>query len=354
MSANNLLSMAGWMFLPNLATGWLQSIWYGVTIRAGDPKPQPGSPKFNMHKRRIYISVVSIYLLYTIYEADWDIRRASDFYQDLNVSLNATDRDIKSRFRRLAATYHPDKVSSTSASEGYFVHLKLAQDTLLNPAKRFAYERFGPSMLEWQRCSSVKDYVMTGLWNVIPYYGAAAVVMYIMGFLGYLEWGKYWRWITLIIMCVFECHTISRPYFPYAATKFLNPILTTISNHPPILPFQLIELARKASITMFIAFSQIGPMLSPPTVAIGTDGTDAQLARLEASAKAADAQASALISIDMSPFVNDPVALKEMKGQVKEWLVQNTIRNDPEVRDAMGNVLKRRRVDAPAGAKGTR
>ena len=342
-------------------TGWLQSIYYGITIRAGDPKPQPGSPRFIQHRRRIHIIVVSAYLLYTIYEADWDIRRASDFYQDLRLPHYATDREIKSRFRRLAAIHHPDKVSSSSGtSEGYFVHLTLAQDTLLNPAKRFAYERFGPDITNWQRCSSIRDYLTTGLQSTLPYYGAAAVFMYILGLLGYLEWGKYWRWLTLIVLCVFELHTISRPNFPVFADKLLNPFLTTFTRHPPYLPFQLIQLGRKISITMYIAFSQIGPLLQPPSQsnipanATPEVQTRQQLDRLEAIAKIADTEAARLMSMEMSPFVGDQEALKDVKGKVKEWLVQNTIRSDPEVRDALGTLLKRRRVDAPAGARGNR
>ncbi|TAQ90875.1 hypothetical protein B7494_g805 [Chlorociboria aeruginascens] len=357
--ASNLLSLAGWTFLPNLVTGWVQSFWYGITIRAGDPKPQPGSARYIAHRRRIHIIVVSAYLLYTIYEADWDLRRASDFYQDLGVPHSATEREIKSRFRRLAAIHHPDKVSSSApSSENYFVHLKVAQDTLLNPSKRFAYERFGPDILQWQRCSSIRDYLVHGLQAILPYYGAAAIFMYFLGLLGYLEWGKYWRWLSLIILCVFELHTISRPYFPLIAAKLLNPILTTFSSHPAYLPFQLIQLARKLSITLYIAFGQIGPLLQAPT-ALPQHGNPEvilkqQLDRLEATAKTADIEASRLMGMEMSPFVGDPQALREVKGKVQEWLVQNTIRNDPEVRDAIGTTLKRRRVDAPAGARGNR
>ncbi|TVY54833.1 Chaperone protein DnaJ [Lachnellula suecica] len=361
--SGNLLSLAGWTFLPNLVTGWLQSLYYGITIRAGEPKPQPGSPKFLLHRRRIHITVVSAYLLYTIYEADWEIRRASDFYQDLGIPYTATEREIKSRFRRLAAIYHPDKVSSTSASassQDYFVHLKLASDTLLNPAKRFAYERFGPSMLEWQRCSSIRDYVLQGLQSILPYYGAAAIAMYVLGLLGYLDWGKYWRWLTLLCLCVFELHAISRPYFPSIATSLINPLLTTLSAHPPYLPFQLIALGKKMSVTLYIAFSQIGPLLASqaaanaPAAANPEVALNQQLDRLEATARAADTDATRLMAMDMSPFVGDEAALNGVKGKVRDWLVQNTIRNDPEVRDALGNLLKRRRVDAPAGARGNR
>jgi hypothetical protein len=302
--------------------------------------------------------VVSAYLLYTIFEADWEIRRSGDFYQDLTIPLSATEREIKSRFRRLAAIHHPDKVSSsTPISEGYFVHLKLAQDTLLNPVKRFAYERFGPDVLKWQHCSSHRDYILHGLQSILPYYGMAAVFMFFLGLLGYLNWGKYWRWLTLICLCVFELHTISRPNFPIIATKILSPILTTFTNHAPYLPFQLIQLLRKISITLYIAFSQIGPLLQPqeqtanatPEVALKQ-----QLDRLEASAKAADIEAARLMAMEMSPFMGDAAALKDVKGKVKEWLVQNTIRSDPMVRDAIGNELKKRRVNAPAGARGNR
>lgn len=337
----------------------MQSLWYGISIRAGDPKPQPGSPKFLEHRRRIHIIVVSAYLLYTVYEADWDIRRASDFYQDLGIPHHATDREIKSRFRRLAAIYHPDKISSTSSvAEGYFVHLKKVQDILLDPAKRYAYDRFGPGMAEWRNCASIRDYLVVGLQTTLPYYGFGAVFMYILGMLGYLEWGKYWRWLTLVVLCVFELHTISRPYFPPIAAKIVNPLLTSFTQHPPYLPFQLIQLLRKMSITLYIAFSQIGPLLESPEAARLQGDPELvlrqQLDRLEMTAKASDVEATRLMGMEMAPYVGDPLALKEVQGKVKEWLVQNTIRSDPEVRDALGKLLKRRRVDAPAGARGNR
>ena len=84
-----------------LATGWLQTLYYGITIRAGDPKPQPGTPRYQKHRRRIHITVILAYLLYTLYEADYQMRRQGDFYQALGVAHDVDDRGIKSRFRRL-------------------------------------------------------------------------------------------------------------------------------------------------------------------------------------------------------------------------------------------------------------
>ena len=125
--SNSILSYVGWTFLPNvrspqyallfvhlsriinrgmtdklqLVTGWIQSIYYSITIRAGDPKPQPGSPRYIKHRSRIHIAVIVIYLLYTIYEADYWVRQEGSFYQDLDLPVDVDEKKIKARFRRL-------------------------------------------------------------------------------------------------------------------------------------------------------------------------------------------------------------------------------------------------------------
>ena len=96
-----ILSYAGWAFLPNLVTGWLQSVYYGIAIRAGDPKPQPGTPRYQKHRRRIHMIVVIAYLLYTLFEADYWVRQNGDFYQVLGLAPGAGEKAIKSKFRRL-------------------------------------------------------------------------------------------------------------------------------------------------------------------------------------------------------------------------------------------------------------
>ncbi|KAF3345271.1 Cutinase [Verticillium dahliae VDG2] len=302
---SNFLSLLGWSFLPNFVTGWTQTIYYSITIRAGDPRPQPGSARYIPHRRRIHFLVVSLYLLYTLYEADHDLRRDGSFYADLGLStLAPEDREIKSRFRRLAAVHHPDK-SSDADGASRFIHLKLASDTLLNPAARFAYDRFGPEVTQWQRLTTVRDYLARGvLQSLLPHYA-------------------------------------------------------------PLLPFQLIALARKASITLYIAFNQLGPLIDVllaggPPQPDDDDDANAQeslhqgLERLDALARGLDHDAAKLLSMEMVPYAGDAEALGAVRAKVKDWLGQNTIRADPMVKDAVGNSIRRRRTDAPAGAKGTR
>jgi hypothetical protein len=43
-----------------------------------------------------------------------------------------------------------------------------------------------------------------------------------------------------------------------------------------------------------------------------------------------------------------------LREKLKEWFVQNVLRSNPQVRDAEGRALARRRRGAPAGARGTK
>lgn len=45
--------------------------------------------------------VIVLYLLFTIFEADWQLRRQGDFYTILGVLPSADERVIQSRFRKL-------------------------------------------------------------------------------------------------------------------------------------------------------------------------------------------------------------------------------------------------------------
>jgi hypothetical protein len=94
-----------------LVTGWVQSFYYRLTIRAGDPIPQPGHPRFERHKRNIFVLVIISYLLYTIYEVDWELQRRGDFYRDLGVAVDTDEKWIQSKFRKL---YDADYISATT------------------------------------------------------------------------------------------------------------------------------------------------------------------------------------------------------------------------------------------------
>lgn len=119
----------------------------------------------------------------------------------------------------------------------------------------------------------------------------------------------------------------------------------------------MLALARKAALTLFIALSQLGPLFQTSIagpVSASSAQQQQQLLKLEQLASHNEAEASRLLALDMAPFVGDDGAVKDLRGKIREWLVQNTIRSDPEVRDAMGRAMARRRMGAPMGSRGTR
>ena len=90
--------------------------------------------------------------------------------------------------------YHPDKVTQPElrpAAEAFYIHLKQARDTLVDPVKRFAYDRFGPDMLEWKQCTTIHDYVFAGATRMAPLYIGSLVFLVVSGFQGFLEAGRY-------------------------------------------------------------------------------------------------------------------------------------------------------------------
>ena len=154
----------------------------------------------------------------------------------------------------------------------------------------------------------------------------------------------------------FEAYTVTRPYFPPLSSKLVNPFLTTFTSHPPLLPFQQLVLARKAGIAIIIALARIRPLLQPPEESAAPNSETEllqQLGRLEKISKTTEIEATRLLALDMAPFAGDDETVKGVRAQLQSWLVENTIKSDKEVRDAVGRVMGKRRPDAPHGARGT-
>lgn len=67
----------------------------------------------------------------------------ADFYETLGVSRDADEKTLKSAFRKRAMQYHPDRNPGDQSAEAKFKELNEAYETLKDPQKRAAYDRFG-------------------------------------------------------------------------------------------------------------------------------------------------------------------------------------------------------------------
>ncbi|HEX2602789.1 MAG TPA: molecular chaperone DnaJ [Gemmatimonadaceae bacterium] len=71
----------------------------------------------------------------------------ADFYQTLGVVRTASDAEIKTAYRKLAMTYHPDRNNGSKDAEEKFKAITEAYDVLRDPDKRAMYDRYGEAGL---------------------------------------------------------------------------------------------------------------------------------------------------------------------------------------------------------------
>ncbi|KAJ5730980.1 Heat shock protein DnaJ N-terminal [Penicillium malachiteum] len=346
----SILPYIGWAILPNYATNILQSVYYGITIRAGEPRPLPQTTRYERHRRRIFLFVIVAYLLYTLYETFHQVQLAGDFYQVLGVSPFADERAIKSRFRRLAAQHHPDKVTIDNGSEAYFMFLRRAQETLVDPVKRFAYDRFGPDMQNWGEQKTMRDFVMRSLIkSVLPQYAGAFAMMVVCNWLWWANWGRYWRFYTFAAMLTLEITLITHPQAVFMPTTYLPDSIQDLlpTNSYYLLPFQILTLARRASITLHIFISQAAPQSSRTAGGNGdriSPQTMQRMGQLVAASRSADVEATRMMQMGLAPFRGDRESVSALRRGMKEGLILGGVRTSPEVQKAVAEVVERRKA----------
>jgi len=70
-----------------------------------------------------------------------------DYYKTLGVPKNATEKEIKAAYRRLARKHHPDVNKGDPKAEARFKEINEANEVLSDPEKRKRYDALGP---DWQ------------------------------------------------------------------------------------------------------------------------------------------------------------------------------------------------------------
>jgi len=72
---------------------------------------------------------------------------ASDYYKVLGIGKDASDKQVKQAYRKMARKYHPDVNSGNKAAEEKFKKVNEAYEVLSDAEKRKKYDRYGDQWL---------------------------------------------------------------------------------------------------------------------------------------------------------------------------------------------------------------
>ncbi|HRV91212.1 MAG TPA: J domain-containing protein [Anaerolineae bacterium] len=74
-----------------------------------------------------------------------------DYYKTLGVSKNATEKEIKSAYRKLARQHHPDVNPDNPSAEARFKEVNEAYEVLGDAEKRKKYDQLGADWRRWEQ-----------------------------------------------------------------------------------------------------------------------------------------------------------------------------------------------------------
>lgn len=78
-----------------------------------------------------------------------------DYYKILGIEKNATEKDIKAAYRKLARKFHPDLNPNDAEANKKFQQINEANEVLSDPEKRKKYDKYGEN---WQHGEEHEQY----------------------------------------------------------------------------------------------------------------------------------------------------------------------------------------------------
>ncbi len=79
---------------------------------------------------------------------------AKDFYEVLGVKRDASQKEIRAAYRKLARKYHPDVNPGDKSAEARFKEINSAHEVLSDPDKRGKYDKYGD---KWEYADQIEE-----------------------------------------------------------------------------------------------------------------------------------------------------------------------------------------------------
>ena len=96
-----------------------------------------------IHKKKavqVFLAIVFYFIMINVAFRLLSTGEEKNIYEEFGVSINASAKVIRQRFRHLSKIYHPDR---KTGDKRLYMRLVNLQDTLLDPRAKFIYDRFG-------------------------------------------------------------------------------------------------------------------------------------------------------------------------------------------------------------------
>ncbi len=97
-----------------------------------------------------------------------------DYYSILGIRRNASEKEIKQAFRKLARKHHPDVNPGNKTAEAKFKEISAAYEVLSDKENRQKYDQFGD---QWQHADQFKK----GQGQGVPFWGSGDSVQFEFG-----------------------------------------------------------------------------------------------------------------------------------------------------------------------------
>lgn len=244
-----IFSLLGWSYVPDFITSTLLR-W---------ARPYLRTPVTPLHYRITFALVVLSYLTYNFFEAS--LSTPLNFYELLEISPGADEGNIKAAFRAFARKHHPDRVGSQGAD--LFLLGREGYEALMEPNKRWAYDRFGADILTCKECVTQREFLTRGLIQSLGFHIVSALALLFFSVIGKSNGVAFWRYTLFFghfaseLSLLFSPSPSSPEYQGYSILSLL---------FPTRLAFQHIRLLHQVFMFFSIAVSRVAPVLFPDSI----------------------------------------------------------------------------------------
>ncbi|THV06153.1 hypothetical protein K435DRAFT_645671, partial [Dendrothele bispora CBS 962.96] len=223
-------------------------------------------------------------------------------------------------------------------------------EALKNPTVRFAYDRFGPSVLQWSQLSTPKDYMRQGLLQSSGYHIVSGFALFLISGIGRISPVKFWRYLLFFTILASELAFLVYPSPSPSSTLFPDPAVgfsyRTIFHvlFPYRVAYQHILFLHQMFVFLSVALTRVAPQLFPQESSQEQEAILRQIISMAAYSDKEGMQTCSLACLEPDDKIMDKLAAEMenmiIEGNVKKDMGPLKTAWDSAIRGARGRFQK--------------